>query len=220
MSVKEAAPSFSPRNRSRFLGSCRHDRCARGRAATSHLPRLLHTNRRARRIRGIAYCDTGKLPNAAELANYKAKLRSSRVPRWSERLARSSGLASDGRHAPAARRRTVRPEKDAKISPAARDIADALACSAPSFLYWYPTATRRRIESNRRRSVGRALPSSLHGNAPKNVGARDDTSLTLRRARVNASTFAARVVAGTVSDMYSAITARSALFAAEHGGSN
>jgi 2-methylcitrate synthase len=121
---------------------------------------------------------------------------------------------------------TALPEKDDHNLPGARDIADRLIASFGSMLlYWYHYAHNgRRIEvETDDDSVGGHFLHLLHGRAPKPLWVKAmHTSLILyAEHEFNASTFAARVVAGTGADMYSAITgAIGALRGPKHGGAN
>jgi 2-methylcitrate synthase len=121
---------------------------------------------------------------------------------------------------------TALPEKDDHNLPGARDIADRLVASFGSMLlYWYHYSTNgRRIDvETDDDSVGGHFLHLLHGKPPKSDWVRAmHTSLNLyAEHEFNASTFAARVIAGTGSDMYSAITgAIGALRGPKHGGAN
>jgi 2-methylcitrate synthase len=92
-------------------------------------------------------------------------------------------------------------------------------------LYWYHFShSGRRIEvETDDGSIGGHFLHLLHGTAPSDKWVRAmHTSLNLyAEHEFNASTFACRVVAGTGSDMYSAITAGiGALRGPKHGGAN
>jgi 2-methylcitrate synthase len=121
---------------------------------------------------------------------------------------------------------TALPEKDDHNLPGARDIADRLIASFGSMLlYWYHYSTNgRRIEvETDDNSIGAHFLTLLHGKAPSDSWVRAmHTSLNLyAEHEFNASTFAARVVAGTGADMHSAITgAIGALRGPKHGGAN
>ena len=120
----------------------------------------------------------------------------------------------------------VLPEKDDHNAPGARDIADRLMASLGSMLlYWYHYSTNgRRIEvETDDDSIGGHFLHLLHGKPPSDLWVRAmHTSLILyAEHEFNASTFTARVIAGTGSDMYSAITgAIGALRGPKHGGAN
>jgi 2-methylcitrate synthase len=121
---------------------------------------------------------------------------------------------------------TVFPEKDGHDVAGARGIADRLMASFGSMLlYWHHYGRdKRRIEvETDDDSIGGHFLHLLHGKPAKPLWVRSmHTSLNLyAEHEFNASTFAARVVAGTGSDMYSAITgAIGALKGPKHGGAN
>lgn len=172
----------------------------------------------------------GKLPTRAELSAYNAKLKAMRGLPASVREALEQLPA--GAH-PMDVMRTgvstlgcVLPEKDDHNTPGARDIADRLLASLGSMLlYWYHWSTQgRRIDvETDDDSIGAHFLHLLHGRPPSAAWERAmHTSLNLyAEHEFNASTFAARVVAGTGSDMHSAITgAIGALRGPKHGGAN
>jgi 2-methylcitrate synthase len=108
----------------------------------------------------------------------------------------------------------------------ARDIADRLMASLGSaLLYWYHYATNGNIidVETDDDSIGGHFLHLLHGKPPSASWVRAmHTSLVLyAEHEFNASTFAARVIAGTGSDIYSAITGGiGALRGPKHGGAN
>ena len=172
----------------------------------------------------------GKLPNRAELAGYKAKLKSLRgvpasVKTVLEQLPASAHPMDVMRTAVSALGCAL-PEKDDHNHPGARDIADRLMASLGSvLLYWYHFAVNgKRIDvETDDDSIGGHFLHLLHGKAPSELWVRSmHTSLILyAEHEFNASTFAARVIAGTGSDMYSAIAcAIGALRGPKHGGAN
>jgi 2-methylcitrate synthase len=120
----------------------------------------------------------------------------------------------------------VLPEKDDHNSPGARDIADRLMASLGSvLLYWYHYAFNgRRIDvETDDDSIAAHFLHLLHGQAPSELWIRAmHTSLNLyAEHEYNASTFTCRVIAGTGSDMYSAIAGGiGALRGPKHGGAN
>jgi len=172
----------------------------------------------------------GKLPTTAELVAYKAKLKSLRgIP---------AGLKVALEQLPAAAHpmdvmRTAvsvlgcaLPEKDDHAAPGARDIADRLMASLGSMLlYWYHwshNGKRIDVETDDD-SIGGHFLHLLHGTKPPESWVRAmHTSLNLyAEHEFNASTFACRVIAGTGSDMYSAIAGGiGALRGPKHGGAN
>ncbi|HYI27509.1 MAG TPA: 2-methylcitrate synthase [Bradyrhizobium sp.] len=172
----------------------------------------------------------GSLPTASELRNYKAKLKALRglpaaVLRTLELLPAAahpmdvlrSGVSALG---------CILPETHDHNQPGARDIADRLMASLGSMLlYWHHYAHHgRRIEvETDDDSIGSHFLHLLHGRKPSASHERAmHTSLILyAEHEYNASTFTARSIAGTGSDMYSAITgAIGALRGPKHGGAN
>jgi len=120
----------------------------------------------------------------------------------------------------------VLPEKEDHNSHGARDIADRLMASLGSMLlYWYHYSHNgKRIEvETDDDSIGGHFLHLLHGEEPSELWVKAmHTSLILyAEHEFNASTFAGRVIAGTGSDMFSAITgAIGALRGPKHGGAN
>ena len=171
-----------------------------------------------------------KLPNAAELAAYKKKLRALRglppavmtaleaVPPSAHPMdVMRTGVSALG---------TVLPEPEDHAVAGARDIADRLMASLGSMLlYWHHfSRDRKRIEvQTDDDSIGGHFLRLLHGKPPSDEWVRAmHTSLILyAEHEFNASTFAARVIAGTGSDIYSAICGGiGALRGPKHGGAN
>ena len=120
----------------------------------------------------------------------------------------------------------VLPEKDDHNAAGAREIADQLIASFGSMLcYWYHyshNGQRIHVETEDD-SVGGHFLHLLHRRSPSQSWVRAmHTSLILyAEHEFNASTFAARVIAGTGSDMHSCITgAIGALRGPKHGGAN
>jgi len=172
----------------------------------------------------------GKLPNQAELDGYKTKLKALRgLPanvkaalEWVPASAHPMDVMRTGVSVLGA----VLPEKDDHNHPGARDIADHLmACLGSMLLYWYHYSHNgRRIEvETDDESIGGHFLHLLHGTAPSELWVKCmHTSLILyAEHEYNASTFACRVIAGTGSDMYSAICGGiGALRGPKHGGAN
>ncbi|BCG02315.1 citrate synthase (plasmid) [Paraburkholderia sp. PGU19] len=172
----------------------------------------------------------GKLPNVAELAAYKQKLKALRgLPanvkaalEWIPAAAHPMDVMRTGVSVLG----TVLPEKDDHNLPGARDIADKLMASLGSMLlYWYHYSHNgKRIEvETDDDSIGGHFLHLLHGvEPPKSWVDAMHVSLNLyAEHEFNASTFTGRVIAGTGSDMYSAITgAIGALRGPKHGGAN
>jgi 2-methylcitrate synthase len=172
----------------------------------------------------------GDLPNQGQLKDYIAKLKSLR------------GLPAEVKtaleHIPAAAHPmdvlrtgasilgTVLPEKDDQNVPGARDIIDRLVASFGSMLlyWWHYSHNGRRIdvETDDETVAGhilhllhREIPSRLH------VKALDQSLILYAEHEFAASTFAARVITGTLSDVHSAITGSiGTLRGPKHGGAN
>ncbi|MFZ5680276.1 MAG: bifunctional 2-methylcitrate synthase/citrate synthase [Pseudomonadota bacterium] len=172
----------------------------------------------------------GSLPTASELRNYKAKLKSLRglpvaVLRALELLP-AAAHPMDVMRTGVSALGCVLPENHDHAQPGARDIADRLMASLGSMLlYWHHYAHHgRRIEvETDDDSIGAHFLHLLHGRKPSASHERAmHTSLILyAEHEFNASTFTARSIAGTGSDMYSAVTgAIGALRGPKHGGAN
>ena len=172
----------------------------------------------------------GKLPNAAELSGYKRKLQSLRgipanVKAILESIPASTHPMDVMRTACSALGAVLPEADDHKLAPA-RDIADRLMASFGSMLlYWHHYShSGRRIEvETDDDSIGGHFLHLLHGRKPSELWVRSmHTSLNLyAEHEFNASTFTARVIAGTGADLYSAITgAIGALKGPKHGGAN
>ncbi|MEO7199939.1 MAG: 2-methylcitrate synthase [Dokdonella sp.] len=170
------------------------------------------------------------LPNKAELAAYRNKLQ--RLRGLSTPLKAALELLPAATHPMDVMRTgasvlgTVLPEKDTHPLAEARDIGDRLMASFGSMLlYWYHFSHNgRRIETETEdESIAGHFLHLLHGRAPtaSNVRALDQSLTLYAEHEFNASTFTARVIAGTNSDFYSAITgAVGALRGPKHGGAN
>jgi len=172
----------------------------------------------------------GKLPTASELKAYKQKLKALRglpvsVKAVLEFLPASSHPMDVMRTGVSALGCTL-PEKEDHNTPGARDIADRLMASLGSMLlYWYHYSHNgKRIDTETDDdSIGGHFLHLLHGEKPSELWEKAmHTSLILyAEHEFNASTFAGRVIAGTGSDIYSAITgAIGALRGPKHGGAN
>ena len=172
----------------------------------------------------------GKLPNVAELAAYKAKLKSMRgIPMAVQDVLESlpaSAHPMDVLRTGCSVLGCVLPEKEDHNIAGARDIADRMMASFGSILlYWYHFAVNGKcidVETDDD-TIGGHFLHLLHGEEPSESWVRAmHTSLVLyAEHEFNASTFAARVIAGTGSDIYSAITGGiGALRGPKHGGAN
>ncbi|SAI10893.1 2-methylcitrate synthase [Bordetella ansorpii] len=172
----------------------------------------------------------GKLPNKAELKAYKEKLRALRgLPAQLQNALEALPAAShpmDVMRTAVSVLGCVLPEKDDHNLPGARDIADRLMANLGSaLLYWYHYSHNGRIIDVQTDddSIGGHFLHLLHGRKPSDDWVRAmHTSLILyAEHEFNASTFTSRVIAGTGSDMYSAITGGiGALRGPKHGGAN
>ena len=171
-----------------------------------------------------------KLPNRAELAAYKAKLKSLRglptTVRSALEVLPASSHPMDVLRSGVSVLGCTLPEKDGHDVAGARDIADRLIASLGSMLnYWYHFSHSGRpieVETDDD-SIGGHFLHLLHGRPPSASWVRAmHTSLILyAEHEFNASTFTARVIAGTGTDMYSCITgAIGALRGPKHGGAN
>jgi 2-methylcitrate synthase len=171
-----------------------------------------------------------KLPTRAELIAYKTRLASMRGLPAAVRSALETLPAST--HPMDVLRSGVsvlgcqQPEKDDHASAGARDIADRLiACQGSMLLYWYHYACNgRRIEvETDDDSIAAHFLHLLHGKPAPSLWVKAmHTSLNLyAEHEFNASTFTARVIAGTGSDFYSSMCgAIGALRGPKHGGAN
>jgi 2-methylcitrate synthase len=171
-----------------------------------------------------------KLPTLDELAAYKEKLRSLRdlpagvktileaIPATAHPMdVMRTGVSALG---------TILPEAEKHTIEGTRDLADRLlACLGSILLYWHHYShSNRRIElASDEDSIGGHFLHLLHDKPPPQSWVKAmHTSLVLyAEHEFNASTFTARVIAGTGSDFYSAITgAIGALRGPRHGGAN
>ena len=154
-----------------------------------------------------------KLPTRDELKKYKSSLRKCAAyprrsrPRWS---ACRRGAPMDVLRTGVSVLGTIEPEKDDHGKAGAQRIADRLMASMGSMLlYWYHYSHHgKRIDTETDDdSIGGHFLRLLHKKQPSEAAVRAmHTSLILyAEHEFNASTFACRVVAGTGSDMYSAI---------------
>jgi 2-methylcitrate synthase len=172
----------------------------------------------------------GALPTRAQLDAYKAKLKTLRglpasvksvleqIPATAHPMdVMRTGVSALG---------CVTPESADHNEIAAKEIADKLiACLGSMLVYWYHFANsgkRIEIETNDE-SIGGHFLHMLHGQEPSKLweDSMHASLILYAEHEFNASTFAGRVIAGTGSDMYSAITgAIGALRGPKHGGAN
>ncbi len=172
----------------------------------------------------------GKLPNPAELSGYRRRLAELRG--LSPRLRAVLELLPASTHPMDVLRTGVSelgcetPEDAGHTGAGAREIADRLvACTGSMLCYWHHfSRTGRRIDvETADDSAGGHFLHMLHGKPPHASWVRAmHTSLILdAEHEFTASTFTARVIAGTGSDIYSCIAgAIGALRGPKHGGAN
>ena len=171
-----------------------------------------------------------KLPTRGELTAYKKKLQSLRaLPRELRAALENipgSAHPMDVMRTGVSVLGTLEPEKPDHSSAGARDIADRLMASLGSMLlYWHHFSRHgKRIQTETDDdSIGGHFLHLLHGKKPSAEWVRAmHTSLILyAEHEFNASTFTCRVIAGTGSDLYSAICGGiGALRGPKHGGAN
>jgi 2-methylcitrate synthase len=172
----------------------------------------------------------GSLPDKPQLTAYKTKLKSLRgLPDVVKNILRQIPAAAhpmDVLRTAASVLGSVLPEKDDHAVTGARDIADHLLASFSSaLLYWYHYSHNGRVieVETDDDTVGAHFLHLLHGKKPGESWKKAmQISLNLyAEHEFNASTFTGRVIAGTGSDIYSAITgAIGALRGPKHGGAN
>lgn len=172
----------------------------------------------------------GVLPTSVQLASYKAKLKTLRgLPASVRQVLKAlpaqthpmdvlrTGVSALG---------CQNPEGAEHREAGAREIADRLlACLGSMLLYWYHFShSGKEIEvETDDDSIGEHFLHLLHGVKPSALWVKSmHASLILyAEHEFNASTFTARVIAGTGSDIYSAITGGiGALRGPKHGGAN
>lgn len=172
----------------------------------------------------------GHLPNISELADYKVKLVGLRsipeaLKRVLEQLPRDThpmdvlrtGVSMLG---------TLEPENLSHPSEGTRQIADRLIAIQPGILlYWYHFAFNgiQISEFSDSTSTARHFLFLLHGRVtpPEWERAMDISLILYSEHEFNASTFTARVIAGTGSDIYSSLVGGiGALRGPKHGGAN
>lgn len=172
----------------------------------------------------------GALPTQSELKDYVKKLKGLRgLPAQVKKVLEHIPAAAhpmDVLRTGCSVLGTVLPEKEDRNIQGARDIIDRLVASFGSvLLYWwqYSQNGRRTDLETDDDSVASHFLHLLHGRKPSPLHEKAlDMSLILyAEHEFTASTFAARVIAGTLSDVYSAITgAIGALRGPKHGGAN
>ncbi len=172
----------------------------------------------------------GSLPNAAQLKAYKARLKTLRglpqaVKQALEALP-ANAHPMDVMRTGCSVLGTVEQEAEAHDPAQTREIIDRLlACFGSMLVYWYHFShggKRIAVETDDD-SVGGHFLHLLHGKpaSPSWVRAMHTSLILYAEHEFNASTFTARVIAGTNSDLYSCITgAIGALRGPKHGGAN
>ncbi|OCC05465.1 2-methylcitrate synthase [Labrys sp. WJW] len=172
----------------------------------------------------------GALPTLSELAAYKAKLKALRglpqAVKQTLELLPASTHAMDVLRSGVSALGCVLPEAPDHNHAGARDIADRLLASLSSMLlYWHHFAQngRRIMVETDDDSIGGHFLHLLHGSepSPAHVRAMHTSLILYAEHEFNASTFTARSIAGTGSDIHSAVTgAIGALRGPKHGGAN
>jgi 2-methylcitrate synthase len=169
----------------------------------------------------------GQLPKAQELSGYKARLKKMRglpaaLKDVLERIPKDAH-PMDVLRTGCSMLGTLEPERDFSKQ---HDIADRLLASFPSMLcYWYRFVTdgaRVEVETDDDSIAGHLL-HMLHGKPASDLHtqAMNSSLILYAEHEFNASTFACRVCASTLSDFYSAVTAGiGTLRGPLHGGAN
>ncbi len=172
----------------------------------------------------------GELPNAAALAAYLGKLKSlrglSRTVRGALEVLPPAAHPMDVLRTGVSAMGCAQPEHASHGAAGARDIADQLVASLGSMLtYWYhfSRSGRRIMVETDDDSVGGHFLHLLHERAPPAswVRAMHSSLILYAEHEFNASTFTARVIASTGSDIYSCLVGGiGALRGPKHGGAN
>ncbi len=172
----------------------------------------------------------GELPNQAQLTAYHQKLKTLRslpaaLKEVLERIPKDAH-PMDVMRTGCAMLGTLEPEAADRNIESAKALGDRLIASFGSILvYWYQFShfgKRVQVETNDD-SIAAHFLHMLHGKKPSqlHIDAMNTSLVLYAEHEFNASTFTARVIAGTLSDMYSCITgAIGALRGAKHGGAN
>lgn len=172
----------------------------------------------------------GELPTQSDLKDYVKKLKSLReLPahvKTALELIPAAAHPMDVLRTGCSVLGTVLPEKDDRNIQGARDVIDRLVASFGSMLlyWWHYSQNGRRISvETEDDSVAGHFLHLLHGRKPSALHekALDQSLILYAEHEFTASTFAARVITGTLSDVYSAVTgAIGALRGPKHGGAN
>lgn len=172
----------------------------------------------------------GELPTESQLKDYRKKLKMLRgIPAPVKAMLEQIPAAThpmDVMRTACSYLGTVLPEKEDQNIPGCRDIIDRLISSFGSMLlYWFhysQNGRRIEVETDDDTVAGHFL-RLLHGKKPSALHekALDQSLILYAEHEFTASTFAARVISGTLSDVYSAVTgAIGALRGPKHGGAN
>lgn len=172
----------------------------------------------------------GELPTPAQLASYHQKLKKLRgLPDALKTVLEqipANAHPMDVMRTGCSMLGTLEPESPDRNIDAAKDLGDRLiACFGSILIYWYHFShNNKRIElESDEGSIAAHFLHLLHGKKPSDlhISAMNTSLVLYAEHEFNASTFTARVVAGTLSDMYSCITgAIGALRGPKHGGAN
>lgn len=172
----------------------------------------------------------GALPTQAQLIAYRTKLKRLRglpaIVTEALELVPANAHPMDVLRTGCSMIGTVLPEREGHPAPEARAIADKLIASFGSMLlyWWHFTRNGRRIDvETEDDSVAAHFLHLLHGQPASalHADALDKSLVLYAEHEFNASTFAARVIAGTGSDLHSCLTgAIGALRGPKHGGAN
>jgi 2-methylcitrate synthase len=172
----------------------------------------------------------GELPTASQLSAYRTRLKRLRglpaIVQEALELVPANAHPMDVMRTGCSVLGTVLPEGHEHGIAGARDIADQLmACFGSMLLYWWHfTRNGRRIDvETDDDTIAAHFLHLLHGVPPSGDHARalDQSLILYAEHEFNASTFTARVIAGTGSDMHSCVTgAIGALRGPKHGGAN
>jgi len=172
----------------------------------------------------------GELPNKAQLLAYHQKLKTLRgLPAALKTVLEqipANAHPMDVMRTGCSMLGTLQPEEADRNIDGTKDLGDRLiACFGSILLYWYHYSHfgRRIAVETDDDSVAAHFLHLLHGEKPKqlHINAMNTSLVLYAEHEFNASTFTARVIAGTLSDLYSCITgAIGALRGPKHGGAN
>ena len=172
----------------------------------------------------------GDWPNLDQLQRYKAKLKSLRnLPDTLKVMLENipaNAHPMDVMRTACSFLGTLESEEDIHDTQATRNIGDRImACFGSILAYWWHFSQngKRITLDTDDDSIGGHYLHLLHGKAPtaQQIRAMHTSLILYAEHEYNASTFTARVIAGTHSDIYSALTgAIGALRGPKHGGAN